>query len=335
MLRPPRRFLTEEEMKAIPAEERAAIIAEWSSFNARLRLQQQQQEEAACGSYRAGRGRGGRGRGGRGYYGYHPYASAQRFSNRSVSFNPPKTPPPPSRLDITLKSPGKCTNNQTAQTEQEEVEKSAEPCAAFTATGVCKKGPRCPHAHDPEKTAICKRYLYKDNCVYGDACPLSHAPSPHRSPTCTHFLEHRCTKENCRYAHVNVNPAAPVCEAFARRGYCEKGGACAERHAFECPDFTNKGSCEVEGCPFPHVMHAGRLRKAAGSHSTSEAGSPPTSSAPEKLDGNESAEDGTEQCVVNANCDIDLGDDSNNGIEGAQSEPGTLSHQADFVPFEA
>ncbi|ORY14597.1 hypothetical protein BCR34DRAFT_560291 [Clohesyomyces aquaticus] len=316
MLQPPRRFLTEEEMKAIPAEERAAVIAEWSSFNARLRIEAQRQE-AARSSYRGSRGRG---RGGRGY---HPYAPAQRFSHRSVTFHPPNHPPSPSLADVAPPSPsGKDTNKQIEQTEQEEANKSTLPCAAFTATGVCKKGPRCPYVHDPEKTAICKRFLYKDNCVYGNTCPLSHEPSPHRSPTCTHFLERRCTKQNCRYAHINVNPAAPVCEAFARRGYCEKGSACAERHAFECPDFSNTGLCEVKHCPFPHIAHAGRLRKAAASHSSSEVGSP--DSGQKFL---EETGDNVEE-MVNANS-------SGNIDKGVEDSSTGLSQQADFVPFGA
>ncbi|KAF2750666.1 hypothetical protein M011DRAFT_464486 [Sporormia fimetaria CBS 119925] len=74
--------------------------------------------------------------------------------------------------------------------------------------------------------------------------------------------------EHCRYAHIHVNELAPVCEAFARLGYCEKGAQCADHHRFECPDFANKGSCEVKGCRLPHITHAARLRRARGSPDT-------------------------------------------------------------------
>ena len=36
------------------------------------------------------------------------------------------------------------------------------------------------------------------------------------------MLQGLCTAEKCPYLHVNVNPAAPVCQAFLR-GYCPDG----------------------------------------------------------------------------------------------------------------
>lgn len=148
-----------------------------------------------------------------------------------------------------------------------------------TCGGICAR-PRCHHIHDPDKTAICKQFLFKGTCPKGPSCPLSHEPSPTRSPNCVHFQNDYCNKDDCPYAHVHVNPNAPVCEAFGRLGYCEKGDQCADRHAFECPDFTNKGACDFKGCRLPHVMHAGRLRKAR--KPSAEVESPSNPSSPEK-----------------------------------------------------
>lgn len=38
-----------------------------------------------------------------------------------------------------------------------------------------------------------------------------------------------CSKADCPYLHVNLDPAAPVCEAFLR-GYCAAGASCRAKH---------------------------------------------------------------------------------------------------------
>jgi hypothetical protein len=93
-------------------------------------------------------------------------------------------------------------------------------------------------------------------------CDLSHDANPHRVPACLHFLRGNCSNDTCRYAHIKVNPSAPVCRDFAVLGYCEKGATCIERHVHECPDYANSGSCPRKKCNLPHVDRAGQLRKA-------------------------------------------------------------------------
>jgi len=68
-------------------------------------------------------------------------------------------------------------------------------------------------------------------------------------------------KPDCKYAHVKVSPAAPVCRSFGKFGYCEKGASCPDRHAFECPDFSNNGVCKTKGCKLLHRERASVLRK--------------------------------------------------------------------------
>jgi hypothetical protein len=136
--------------------------------------------------------------------------------------------------------------------------------------GVCSRR-GCRHLHDPNKQALCKRWLYKDDCSKGDFCQLSHTPSPNNAPTCLHFQEGRCNNENCRFAHIRLNPAAPNCAAFGRLGYCEKGNECAELHAYECPDFANKGECRFgDKCRLGHVHRASRMRQATSRSSSKE-----------------------------------------------------------------
>lgn len=128
--------------------------------------------------------------------------------------------------------------------------------------GSCLKGPQCRFVHDPDKVAICKEFLLQGECFEGDSCDLSHDPSPERTPACMHFARDSCTKSDCRYAHVKVSPGAPVCRSFGIYGYCEKGANCTDRHAFECPDFSNTGVCKNKGCKLPHRERASSLRKA-------------------------------------------------------------------------
>jgi hypothetical protein len=136
--------------------------------------------------------------------------------------------------------------------------------------GVCTRH-GCPLVHDPNKQALCKRWLFKNDCNRGDRCSLSHEPTPHNVPTCLHFQEGRCTNEECRFAHIRVNPAAQICDAFGRLGYCEKGATCADLHAYECPDFANKGECiRGDKCQHRHVHRASRMRKPAGNSSPEE-----------------------------------------------------------------
>jgi len=131
----------------------------------------------------------------------------------------------------------------------------------FLSLGSCRKGPSCRYKHDPSRVAACKEFLQKGQCINGDACDLSHDLTPERTPTCLHFARDHCTNPSCRYAHVKVSPGAPVCRSFGILGYCEKGAQCEERHAYECPDFSNTGVCKTKGCKLLHRERASVLRK--------------------------------------------------------------------------
>jgi hypothetical protein len=130
--------------------------------------------------------------------------------------------------------------------------------------GSCGKGPSCPYVHDPDKVAICKDFLQTGTCEAGSLCDLSHDPTLERVPACMHFLKGHCSKADCRYAHVRVNPAAPVCEAFGVLGFCPKGAECSDRHVHECPAYSNTGTCRNTKCQLPHIDRAGRIRQQAG-----------------------------------------------------------------------
>ena len=127
--------------------------------------------------------------------------------------------------------------------------------------GRCAKGPRCPYIHNPSEVAICRKFLQKGSCPEGDSCDLSHDPTLERVPTCLHFLRGKCSNPTCLYAHIRVDPSAPVCRDFAILGYCGKGKECLDRHISECPDYANTGVCRSTRCRLRHVDHAGQLKK--------------------------------------------------------------------------
>ncbi|KAI5209152.1 hypothetical protein E4T39_00980 [Aureobasidium subglaciale] len=174
----------------------------------------------------------------------------------------------------------------------------------FTATGMCAYGNRCRYTHDPNKIAVCKDFLRSGRCAAGDACNLSHETTPHRVPACTHFIRGNCTNPDCRYAHVAVNPAAPVCRAFGTIGYCEKGADCTERHVL------------------PHVDTAGNMRKAKSTEAKmDEAGTSDLSSDEESYD------------EIDYD-DVDSDNFSDNEVMGGTDERDhELSQQQDYVGF--
>ncbi|PMD56548.1 uncharacterized protein K444DRAFT_567251 [Hyaloscypha bicolor E] len=155
------------------------------------------------------------------------------------------------------------------------VKKINEPCKIFTTTGSCPKGPRCRYIHDPTRVAVCKDFLQKGSCPSGDSCDLSHELTPERTPTCLHFAKGNCSNSNCRYTHIRVSPTASVCRPFGIYGYCEKGASCTERHVYECPDFSNTGTCTTKGCKLPHRHKASVMRNitARNGESSPEEGS--------------------------------------------------------------
>ena len=197
----------------------------------------------------------------------------------------------------------------------------------ITCTGRCSKGPRCPFLHNPAQVAMCKTYLQTGTCPSGDACDLSHEPTPERVPACLHFLRGNCSNPSCRYAHVRVNPLAPVCIDFAAMGFCRKGAECPSRHVHECPDYANNGVCRNTRCHLPHIDRAGQIKKRAAANAAR-----PTSSSAD--------EDDEDSDLVSENDNDDDEDDlDSDGIEEIMdlddddATSHAISEQRDYVSF--
>ncbi|KZM18535.1 uncharacterized protein EKO05_0002324 [Ascochyta rabiei] len=322
-------------------EERLRARAELNSYIARMKKEQQDRLAYASsggaapaynnhttayaprgrgaykGAYRGGPQRGGYAHGAASYHPYQrpqPPHGAATFKNRTVVFNKPDASDEASSVESTS-TPGSAppSNAHSRQNSQPPAEPKAL-CATFTSTGLCTRH-GCPLVHDPNKQALCKRWLFKNDCNRGDHCSLSHKPTPHNVPTCLHFQEGRCTNEDCRFAHIRVNPAARICDAFGRLGYCEKGAECADLHAYECPDFANKGECiRGDNCPHRHVLRASRMRRSTGR------------SSPEDRSRATSPESGN---------NVDTQDWTAQLNQEASPAPRLFTQQVDFVPFDA
>ena len=83
--------------------------------------------------------------------------------------------------------------------------RSKQYCMFYNKFGKCTKKEKgsCPYIHDPEKIAVCRRFL--QGACTKDRCLLSHKLDPEKMPACKFFLEGVCTRDNCPYLHVKVS----------------------------------------------------------------------------------------------------------------------------------
>ncbi|XP_054241382.1 zinc finger CCCH domain-containing protein 3 [Indicator indicator] len=115
-------------------------------------------------------------------------------------------------------------------------------CMYYNRFGKCNRGDSCPYIHDPEKVAVCTRFL-RGTCKKTDGtCSFSHKVSKDKMPVCSYFLKGICSNSNCPYSHVYVSRKAEVCQDFLK-GYCPMGEKCKKKHTLVCPDFAKKGVC--------------------------------------------------------------------------------------------
>ncbi|KAI8597174.1 hypothetical protein EDD21DRAFT_225048 [Dissophora ornata] len=136
-------------------------------------------------------------------------------------------------------------------------------CKFFTRFGQCQRGPACPFMHSRTHLAICKKFLRGICPNTASTCKLSHTPSPHTTPACSHFQRAACTKDDCLYPHIRINPQAPICRPFATEGWCEAGINCKDRHVWICPDFDTPTGCKKK-CGLAHLANGGiRVKKSA------------------------------------------------------------------------
>ncbi|XP_074842684.1 zinc finger CCCH domain-containing protein 3 [Carettochelys insculpta] len=186
----------------------------------------------------------------------------------------------PARLDCTAGgpsySPSSCLNRSATsryiasravqrslaiirQAKQKKEKK--EYCMYYNRFGKCNRGENCPYIHDPEKVAVCTRFL-RGTCKKTDGtCSFSHKVSKDKMPVCSYFLKGICNNSDCPYSHVYVSRKAEVCQDFLK-GYCPLGEKCKKKHTLVCPDFSKKGICPKGArCKLQHPQRKHHLRQ--------------------------------------------------------------------------
>ncbi|XP_056131554.1 zinc finger CCCH domain-containing protein 3 [Lampris incognitus] len=131
-------------------------------------------------------------------------------------------------------------------------------CMYYNRFGKCNRGSSCPYIHDPDKVAVCTRFL-RGTCKKADGtCPFSHKVAKEKMPVCSYFLKGICDNSNCPYSHVYVSRKAAMCQDFIK-GYCPQGEKCKKKHTLVCPDFSSTGTCpRGSRCKLQHRQKAKR-----------------------------------------------------------------------------
>ncbi|XP_055981002.1 zinc finger CCCH domain-containing protein 3 [Sorex fumeus] len=149
------------------------------------------------------------------------------------------------------------------QAGQRRRKKEEEYCTYYNRFGRCSRGEHCPYIHDPEKVAVCTRFV-RGTCKKTDGtCPFSHQVSKEKMPVCSYFLKGICSNSSCPYSHVYVSRKAEVCTDFLK-GYCPLGAKCKKKHTLLCPDFSRRGTCPRGAqCQLLHRNQRRASRRAA------------------------------------------------------------------------
>jgi len=132
-------------------------------------------------------------------------------------------------------------------------------CLFYCRFGKCKRGVSCKFLHDPEKVAVCTRFL-RGTCK-DEKCVFSHKIDPTKMPVCSYFLNGECNRTSCPYRHVKVSETAEICQDFLK-GYCAKGDKCSLKHVLVCDQFANTGICSKgSSCKLRHQNNRKKFKR--------------------------------------------------------------------------
>ncbi|ERS96834.1 hypothetical protein HMPREF1624_07043 [Sporothrix schenckii ATCC 58251] len=139
-------------------------------------------------------------------------------------------------------------------------------CRAYSTTGSCPLGSRCPDRHlapAAAAAAIAAGATYTP--IGGSGSSQHHSGGRDQggfnSLVCKHWLRGLCKKgEGCEFLHEYNLRKMPECNFFLRNGYCSNGDECLYLHIDPrsklppCPDYDNRGFCALgPTCPKKHV----------------------------------------------------------------------------------
>ncbi|XP_039110052.1 zinc finger CCCH domain-containing protein 3 [Hyaena hyaena] len=184
---------------------------------------------------------------------------------------------PPSSCSRSLASRAVQRSLAVVRQARQRRRKQQEYCMYYNRFGRCNRGERCPYIHDPDKVAVCTRFL-RGTCKKTDGtCPFSHHVSKEKMPVCSYFLKGICSNSNCPYSHVYVSRKAEVCTDFLK-GYCPLGAKCKKKHTLLCPDFSRRGACPRGAqCQLLHRCRKRLGRRAASAPAPEPSSVPPRS----------------------------------------------------------
>ncbi|KAL8181512.1 UNVERIFIED_CONTAM: hypothetical protein K2H54_004366 [Gekko kuhli] len=149
-------------------------------------------------------------------------------------------------------------------------EKKKEYCMYYNRFGKCNRGENCPYIHDPEKVAVCTRFL-RGTCKKTDGtCPFSHKVSKDKPSIPIHLAQPTCAVS----PHEGLGKLQKGLPDPRAESLCPKGPACCwEARASESGAFRSlhvnirpglrmkmpvcsyflKGICSNSDCPYSHV----------------------------------------------------------------------------------
>ncbi|XP_053571400.1 zinc finger CCCH domain-containing protein 3 [Bombina bombina] len=264
--------------------------------------------------------------------------SANKLSKTSSPNMSMKQTPRAGRPDITSTSPRTSTPSQYVASRavqrslaiirqaKQKKEKKKEYCMYYSRFGKCNRGESCPYIHDPEKVAVCTRFV-RGTCKKTDgSCPFSHKVSKEKMPVCSYFLKGICHNNDCPYSHVYVSKKAEICTEFLK-GYCPMGERCKKKHTLLCPDFAKDGRCpKGSKCKLQHHQRKRRL----DSHTPSEQ---VRSTSKQRRSAEESQSVVMDVTLENDCTDVQsISDDEVAGGSGLQKLPSFISLNCSLTP---
>ncbi|CAK7226776.1 RNA-binding component of cleavage and polyadenylation factor [Sporothrix curviconia] len=144
-------------------------------------------------------------------------------------------------------------------------------CKAYSSTGYCPLGSRCPDRHlsaaaaaaaPPPSTSENNNNSSSSSNSNNHSNTKTHGGRDgFSSLVCKHWLRGLCKKgEGCEFLHEYNLRKMPECNFFLRNGYCSNGDECLYLHIDPrsklppCPDYDNRGFCALgPTCPKKHV----------------------------------------------------------------------------------
>ena len=106
-----------------------------------------------------------------------------------------------------------------------------------------------PNFNTKAKSSLCRNFMEKGSCPYGNKCQFAHGPS-----------ELKCNNDN------QMSYKTRPCHAFARKGYCSYGSRCNFVHRNQDPEIDSSPELHLRDVLYQgRKIHGSRLLALLGS----------------------------------------------------------------------